>query len=166
MVEHMRRQRIRLGLTLLCAGAAGVCAVPAAGAHATFSGSVCSMLSSSQVSALHATGTCTPRTLKGSTSTAAYGVWAGSGARLSVTIVTWGSAKKLAAAEKTLKSLPGDVEPVKGIGSLAYESVLPNAIAVNFVKGTNIVSVQLVSATGSVATGPFTSAAKTIARKV
>jgi hypothetical protein len=169
MVEAMRRQRLRLTLMLLCAAAAGVCAVPAADAQATFSGTVCSMLSSSQVAALHAPSACTARTLKGAGNTTAYGLWQPTtvgGAHLSITVVTWANAKKLSSAEKTIKALPGTVKTIKGIGSVAYESSLGNQIVVNFVKGKSVVNMQLQSPTSIAGAGAFNAAAKSIAGKL
>ena len=165
MVESMRT---RLPLALLCAGAAGALVAPVAGAHATFSGSVCDMLSTAQVAKLHAPTVCTPKSLMGTTSTTSFGLWqptAPGGARLSITVVEWKNAKGLAVAQKAMKSLPGDVKPVKGIGTLAYESALGSQIAVNFLVGKTVVNMQLQSS-APVSAASFNAAAKVLARKL
>ena len=165
----MRPPRFRLTIALLCVGLAGVCAAPSAGAHATFSGTVCDMLSPGQVAALHAPATCTPRSLKGSESTTSFGLWQPAtpgGAHLSVTVVEWDSAKKLAVAQKAMQSLPGTVQKVKGIGTIAYESALGNQMVVNFLVGHAVVSVQLQSPKPLSSAVPFNAAAKAIAAKL
>ena len=157
-------------LTLLCAGSAGVCAAPAASAHATATGNVCTMLSTAQIAALHAPATCTPRSSKGSGNTTSTGFWlpsAPGGARLTITVVDWTNAKQFAAAQKQVKALPGDVQPVKGIGTVAYESTVGNQIVVNFVRGHTIVNMLLLAPQKTLAgTGAFNAAAKAIAAKL
>jgi hypothetical protein len=133
-------------------------------------GNVCTMLSSAQVARLHAPPTCTPKSSKGVGNTTSTGFWlptAPGGARLTVTVVEWTNAKQFAAAQKQVKALPGEVQPVKGIGTAAYESAVGNQIVVNFVRGRTIVNMLLQSPPKTLAgTAAFNAAAKAIAAKL
>jgi hypothetical protein len=161
----MRRQPTRLSLALLVAGLAGICAAPGASA----AGTVCDMLTPAQLSALHAPKACTPKTLTAADNQTSFGFWQPTtpgGARLAITVVSWKSAKQLAVATKTIRSLPGTVQTIKGIGTVAYESSLGSQIAINFVKGHTVVNMQLQSAKPLRSAAPFNAAAKAVAARV
>jgi hypothetical protein len=110
----------------LLVSAVGVAAASGrAAARLVFSGDVCSLLTSKQVSSVKVTPSkcSSQKPIKGSGGTLYYGNWGGTGLapHLSVSIDAHSDAAGLQQAKKLLGQFP-NAKKVSGIGSVAYES--------------------------------------------
>ena len=165
----MRTPKLRLASALAVATAIAVAlAVPVASAKTAFNGNVCSLLSATQVAAVHAPSKCTRRTTSGSGVTDNYGTWgSATDPHLSVAVdayqSTTSSAFKL--ATQYLGQLP-NAKKVSGVGSLAWESTQGAVTMLNFVVGHDICHLALTAGKPLKSLSPVIALAKTIAAKL
>ncbi len=142
------RKPLVLAVTALMtfAPAASAGAASATVRVSAFSGQVCSLLTSSQVAAVHVMPLkCTAqKPIKGSGGTFYYGNWGGTALapHLAVSIAAYTDATALQQAKTNLGRF-ANAKKVTGIGSVAYESTGGTSSTLNFVVGKYVCEVGL-----------------------
>jgi hypothetical protein len=165
-----------LSRTALVLGLAALTVAPGAQASASraaLNGTVCNTLSAKQVTTVHVSSSCRPKTIKGSFNTLYSGIWSQPskpGVELTVSVAVFPSTSSPAyqIGLQHMSVLPGKSKKVSGIGSKAHESGADGGLlsSINFVVGRSIVNIGLRSAHPLTSLGAFNALAKSVAAKV